>query len=508
MSIKKSKIIYVGIILIITILLMLCFAYNTSPLFNYFGVDSGMYLYIGKQLCEGKLLYYQVFDHKGPLIFIINMIPQLFINGALGVFIIEIIFAFLGAVLLFKMSQKHISKQFEPLCLIVSISYLVFSAAYFNGGNYTEEYSNLFSIITLFIVDKYFKEGKVSKISAFLVGFSFAFAFFLRPNNIALILAVIIFIIISLIKKRSKSLLKLLIFGFLGILTVFLPIFIYHLAVGTFSDMMYGTILHNLIYCNSRHKFLMLPNAKNSFQTIFLIVGLLINLSAIFCNIISGKLQQSVFFIIADFFVLMSTSMSGYNFLYYQTLFAPLLSYSTISIIVFFTTKEEKSQIVSYKKRKHNNSKVIVTANKKKFKLSICCVTFILIFSTTLIYLSVKPFAKKEEAKDLKENAQILYSHIPNNQKNDVFCYDMGARFLFEVNAPCNFKYFTMQSWMGTTNPKIKEECATYVNEKRPEYVITDGENLRINESLQRVIEQNYKVIYSNELGDIFIKSN
>lgn len=92
------------VISIFSIFSMLLLGYNTSPLINRIGEDSGIYLVIGKYLLRGSKLYIDFFDHKGPLIFLINSIPQIFINGGLGVWIIEVIAMIVSAILVYKIS--------------------------------------------------------------------------------------------------------------------------------------------------------------------------------------------------------------------------------------------------------------------------------------------------------------------------------------------------------------------------------------------------------------------
>lgn len=48
----QSTISYI-ILIAVSTLFMLLFAYNTSPLFKYLGVDSGMYLVMGKAMAQG-----------------------------------------------------------------------------------------------------------------------------------------------------------------------------------------------------------------------------------------------------------------------------------------------------------------------------------------------------------------------------------------------------------------------------------------------------------------------
>lgn len=220
---NNSLLISYIILAVASTLFMLLFAYNTSPLFEYLVVDSGMYLVIGKAMAQGETLYSGLFDHKGPIIFIFNMLPQLFIDGTMGVWLTELLLIIISAIMIYKIADRYIGNAFS---LCVPFVYIWITVTLFNGGNYTEEYSNFFCVISLFIFDKWHREKKLTIKMSYLLGLCFAFTFFLRPNNVALIVSIIFFMGIYMLMKSRHKIRSFLIFGSLGILTVTLPIII------------------------------------------------------------------------------------------------------------------------------------------------------------------------------------------------------------------------------------------------------------------------------------------
>lgn len=135
-------------IVIFSIVSMALMAYNTSPFIDRIGEDSGIYLLIGKYLLKGRTLYIDFFDHKGPIIFFINYLPQIFVNGTLGVWIIETICMSISSILLFKISSKLLKNNFS---LLISLVYILISVFLMNSGNYSEEYANIFNVLCIYI---------------------------------------------------------------------------------------------------------------------------------------------------------------------------------------------------------------------------------------------------------------------------------------------------------------------------------------------------------------------
>lgn len=68
----KQEFILRIVLSVIGILFVCLFSYSTSPLYSgYYGGDSAQFLTIGKAWMLGKIPYKEMFDHKGPFIFLV-----------------------------------------------------------------------------------------------------------------------------------------------------------------------------------------------------------------------------------------------------------------------------------------------------------------------------------------------------------------------------------------------------------------------------------------------------
>lgn len=169
------------IIVIITLLTLLIMGYSNSPLCEYIGEDGGIFLLMGKNLIHGGTLYSDLFDHKGPVIFWLNAIPQLFIKGTFGVWLLELAFLITSAMLIYRTGKLLVAKR--P-AMIAPIIYVGMMGILFNGGNCTEEYSNFFTIILIYIFVKWQKSGIIPRIDTSILGFCFAIQMTEGPVNV------------------------------------------------------------------------------------------------------------------------------------------------------------------------------------------------------------------------------------------------------------------------------------------------------------------------------------
>lgn len=93
-------------------------------------LDASNFEYFGYAMSKGDILYTQIFDHKGPMIFLINYIGYL-MGGPLGVKLI-----YLASVSLFFNGCFYISKLFVGTIssiFVNAVMYFVFMR-YYEGG--------------------------------------------------------------------------------------------------------------------------------------------------------------------------------------------------------------------------------------------------------------------------------------------------------------------------------------------------------------------------------------
>ena len=109
-------------------------ALNASDNPFYVGVklrDSSVFTYIGKVILQGGMPYRDTFDHKGPLIYLINALG-LAINERIGVWLIEFVTVFV--ILLAAYRLARLLECSERVSRIAVALTALASFYYFNGG--------------------------------------------------------------------------------------------------------------------------------------------------------------------------------------------------------------------------------------------------------------------------------------------------------------------------------------------------------------------------------------
>lgn len=127
---------YSAAVLLSAFLGVLFFSETTSPLYHDWGYDSAMFQTIGKYWAEGTLPYTGLFDHKGPIIFLINAAGYA-LAGRTGVFALQVVFLAASEWLAYRMLRPRFS---HGMALGVAVLLPVVLAANWSEGNTTEEY--------------------------------------------------------------------------------------------------------------------------------------------------------------------------------------------------------------------------------------------------------------------------------------------------------------------------------------------------------------------------------
>ena len=159
-----------------TLIIILCFAVASfaiivnSPAFPWrggeTGTDSSVFLTVGHQMQEGMIPYRDTFDHKGPLLYLINYFSVM-INETSGFFVFEFLSIFFTMWFMYKIIRLKV-KSLAMSGFLTLILFTPFFAFYLiDFGNMTEQYAMPFIAGSLYVFLKYLINGKISKISIF-----------------------------------------------------------------------------------------------------------------------------------------------------------------------------------------------------------------------------------------------------------------------------------------------------------------------------------------------------
>lgn len=211
--------------------------------------DAGAYLYSGQQILQGKILYRDIWDHKGPLVYYLNALG-LFLGGGSrwGVWFIEWVFivaaSHVGG-LFFRQAFGVIPALFASGVWLASLALVL------DGGNLTEEYALLFQLLALYL----FWEAQQRQNygwTGFLIGVTAGLAFLLRPNLIGVHFAIVLYLLMTRgVSSQLDRLVREIGVLVLGAATVLVPVLLYFIYQGALNDLVDQLLRFNFAYSSA-----------------------------------------------------------------------------------------------------------------------------------------------------------------------------------------------------------------------------------------------------------------
>lgn len=312
----------------IFIIFILCFIFLQQSPLSLFGngisrTDSSVFRTIAMQMKSGLIPYKDTFDHKGPLLYLINYIG-LILSENHGVWIIELFFLYITLFYLLKISRLINDSLILSYAVLVLTMNQLFE--YFPSGNLTEEYAMAFISCSLFIFIDYFINNNVNKKRVFVCGFSFGAVMLLRPNMISVwVVFCIVIAIKQILSKEYKDLLMFIINFIIGFLLVVLPFIIWLLYKGAFKDFIYQYIIFNFLYSTSTERVSLLLRV-NCFTHFFLNMPMILSIFGLLFSM-KKNIQLNLSYLFFIFLSLIMLSIPGQIYDNYGIALIPIFSF-------------------------------------------------------------------------------------------------------------------------------------------------------------------------------------
>jgi 4-amino-4-deoxy-L-arabinose transferase-like glycosyltransferase len=206
--------------------------------------DSGIYLYLGRQLLEGKTIYSEVWEHKPPFIFFINALG-LFLGGGSGWGVWGVEVAFLTITVF--LSYFLLRQKFHPITslLITIAAYL--AAFQYMSGNFTEEYALVFSAATLFFfLSPQIKTHQLR--NYFIIGVLSGILFNIKQTYIDVAIAIGLLLLVEMVIDKQWRNFKLLVSMGVGFVIPNLTVFLIMLINNAGRDWWNAAFVYNFAY--------------------------------------------------------------------------------------------------------------------------------------------------------------------------------------------------------------------------------------------------------------------
>lgn len=233
---------------------LLVFSVTTSPLTpGYYGNDSAVFQLLGRAWKDGHVIYRDLFDHKGPIIFLIDMLGELLLPDRTGIFLIQILF---GSATVFGFYETA-RIRFRPTMSLGISLYCLFCLVtwYGDGGNMTEEYCLPFLTWSLYFVVRYGldSEHPHPPLRAFFYGVAFAVCLLTRLTNAICLCVWVLAIVLHLIfTKRWKNLFANAGAFLAGLILITAPFVLYFALNHALDDFWFGMIGLNMSVVSGR----------------------------------------------------------------------------------------------------------------------------------------------------------------------------------------------------------------------------------------------------------------
>lgn len=484
-NIKQDLAIYFSFAVLATIFLYL-FSYGTSWLFPTYGGDSGIFIVVGKAMVKGKILYKDIFDHKGPILFFINALGYS-LGGIKGIFFIQIINLTIIQILIYRITLLFQSSRLLALIPVAGM-YILFASS-IDDGDVSEEYSIPFVLYSLYVFIKYILSGndKHPPIYALIYGASLMVIALIRLNNGVAIGCIILAILIQLLReKQYQNLLQNILYFLLGSFIVFALTSIYFIINGAFGEFIYATFTFNFKYSGAypRPPWLSQPeiikHITSSFATILLYITLIIY-----------RKKLNTTFIIASVLIGIFTVISiriGGSLIHYQMLNIVPWILSLILIIQIVKDKDIKQ----YLKVLSVVLALLLGAYNAYVARRIIFI-YSLSHNTEELYNS---FAMRIDKK-------YVHSIIPLEERNSVYAYNVRAGWFLETDILPSYKYFTNQElWIMVDKEEVYGGINNYLETTPPLWIVLPQyhqiswmKGLEDNTILKSMIENDYHLV-------------
>lgn len=406
-------------IIILSILFLFFYSANTSPLYpDFYGWDSAFFSLVGRMVNDGKFMYVDIIDSKGPVLYWIYALGERMFRGGGGVWLIQLVFFCISMCYAFQTIRLFVSEEKQCL-LILGIGAIVWMATLENGG-LTEELSLPFLLSASYYLVRYCKEDEQeghNPYYAIWYGICFAIMAFIRITNAAMLCGLVMgVVIILMVQKKWKNLCLNATCFFIGFMIVTLPILYYFLQNNALEDMVLG--MFQLAGNYAGYDITM-----NSFRELFTWFSknslLLFSIGVAFLYA-RKKSKYCGYVVMLAELVLLFILILGNGYLHYFTLVVPAFLIS-LSMLWDMLGGWSKKNICNWYQKSRTTvmvlSLLLLTAVCYYGKYSILTTGGNVLKATTRYYM--------ETYENIKRQTEL----IPKEERNSVLAYNIRPRW-------------------------------------------------------------------------------
>ena len=234
-------------------------ATRSSPLYPLNDwVDSNCFFTVGKAMMNGRVVYRDIYEQKGILLYLIHGIGYLISNTTfIGVFLFEVANFTFFLYLAYLIGRLYVGYLLS-LSILPVLSWSVLSSVSLRQGDSAEEFCLPYVLFAIYALLKNLRRGDGSGIpdnrTVFFMGMCAACILWIKYTMLGIYIGyVVVAVVLCVIDKDIKKLLSAALSFILGALTVSVPFLIYFAVNGALDDLFVTYFYNNMfLYADER----------------------------------------------------------------------------------------------------------------------------------------------------------------------------------------------------------------------------------------------------------------
>lgn len=470
-KVQNNNILSVIVILLFSVIYLLIFSTNTSPLYNWQVGDAAVFRMDGIFASKGLIPYLDFFDHKGPFLMFVEYLGACISAKPIGNLIVQIpfiFFSFFGLKRIVDLFVKDGNNAKRIVLYIISL--LIYNI--YVPHNMTEEYCLPFIIWSGYFALKYImnQEETHKYIWSFLYGVTVMACAFTRLTNIMPLVGIMIVGMVVMIKRKDRFFRNIL-FILIGMIAFALPFVVFFAVNNALYEMIYATIIYNVKYATS----------IGTDYTLALILEVLVRqlLLIIFAIIISivsiarkRNTEIACAVLISSVLAICLQIITNIKVGQYVAVQAPILVIATCLLIDL-----KSSRIIG---------KVLL------YGLSICGLA-VLILNNIVCVKDLVTVRNNNGTNIFEEESREIISKIDDINNAKIVAYNVHSHFYIATDVvPC-YRYCVLQDWQSQRDKEMQKQIRSQFASLKADYIV---ENIEEKRKCDNIINKNYKEIY------------
>lgn len=321
MKLKRSETLFIILTGFVTMLICT----KSSPFYpTNDWVDANCYMTVGRAMIEGKIPYRDLFEHKGPIIYILHAVGALISDSSFfGIFLIEA-----ASCIWFLYLCCGIMRRFTGRCSLWSVplfAMIVYSSQTFCHGDSAEEFCLPIILCSFSLGLPTVENGTVmSDKNVFQLGVLSGIVLWIKFNLLGFYAGA--FLVIAFLSRKNgiMPIIRMCSISVLGVAAVSLPIILYF-AVKNSLYSMTEVYFYNNIFVYGGEKTSLFKNLANGcvFTLRFFPLGSLMIVSGITAVLLSGKKKYAAYGLGSMLTAFLGTFAGHLSYRYYSLILAP-----------------------------------------------------------------------------------------------------------------------------------------------------------------------------------------